>query len=236
MGTAAIVLAAGNGSRLQGTDNKVFVTVGGSSLLAWSMRAFAACDAIDELMVVTRAGERGRVAAIVAGEQLSLPVRTAVGGRTRSDSELAGLEALANDISDGVVDVVLIHDAARPFVSPPLIAEIATTARTVGGAVPTLPLEDGVYRFTADGRIVDEVSERGDLHRAQTPQGFHAPELLAAYRRSIQHNFHGVDTAETIERYTDLEVAVVVGEPTNIKITYADDLKTAKQIATARRA
>lgn len=236
MGTAAIVLAAGNGSRLRGTENKVFATVGGRTVLAWSVRAFAACDAIDELMVVTRAGERGRVAAIIADEQLSLPVRTATGGQTRSDSELAGLEALATDIAGGLVDVVLIHDAARPFVSPPLIAEIATTARTVGGAVPTLPLEHGVYRLTADGRIVDESSERGDLHRAQTPQGFRAPELLAAYRRAIRDDFHGVDTAETVERYTDLAVAVVLGEPTNIKITYAEDLETAKQIAAARQA
>lgn len=233
MSTAAILLAGGSGSRLRHTENKVFVQVGGRPVIAWSLRTFATCEAIDELVVVTRAGERARVAAIVASEQLTIPLRTASGGPTRSDSELSGLEALAADIDAGTVDVVLIHDAARPFVSAPLIAEVAATARRVGGAVPTLTMDEGVYRLTSDGGIIDEP---GDLHRAQTPQGFRARELLAAYRRSARDDFHGVDTAQTVERYTDLEVAIVVGEHTNIKVTYADDLETAGEIAAARGA
>lgn len=229
--TAAILLAAGSGSRLRSSDNKVFAKVGGVPLFVWSLRAFAVCDAIDQLVVVTRAGDHERMAAIIAGEAVTVPLRTAVGGQTRSASELSGLEALADDIDDGAVDVVLIHDAARPLVSPQLIADVVATARTIGGAVPTLPMEEGVYRFTPNGRILSEVDERSDLHRAQTPQGFSARELLTAYRRSTRENFHGVDTAETVERYSDLEVAVVPGEQTNIKVTYADDLATAQEIA-----
>ena len=233
MSTAAILLAGGSGSRLRRSENKVFVAVGGSPLITWTVRAFAACEAIDELVVVTRAGERARLAAVLAGEEVPVPLRTAHGGRTRSDSELSGLAALADDIDAGVVDVVLIHDAARPFVSPSLIAEIADTARRFGGAVPTLPMDEGVYRLTPNGGITDEP---GNLHRAQTPQGFRARQLLDAYRRSAQDDFHGVDTAQTVERYTDLDVAVVAGEPTNIKVTYADDLESADEIAAARRA
>ena len=103
--TAAILLAGGSGSRLRRNENKVFVTVGGHPLITWTMRAFASCGAVDELVVVTRTGERARLAAILTGEEIPMPLRTARGGRTRSDSELSGLEALAEDIEAGNVPV-----------------------------------------------------------------------------------------------------------------------------------
>lgn len=231
MGTAAILLAGGSGTRLKHTENKVFADVAGSPLIVWCIRAFAACETVDQLIVVSRDGERDRVARIVESEGLSIPVRLTIGGDTRHASELSGLVALADDITSGSVDVVLIHDAARPFVTPPLISQVATAARDVGGAVPTLPMDDGIYRLTPNGGIAHE---HGDLHRAQTPQGFRAPELLDAYRRSVGDGFTGVDTAQTVQRYTDLEVAAVAGEPTNIKVTYADDLEIAERIAAER--
>lgn len=232
MSAAAILLAGGSGSRLRHSENKVFVEVAGRPLMAWSIRAFASCDAIDELVLVARKGEHQLVAEIVETHAPGIPVRMATGGMSRHASELSGLDALADDIASGAVDVVLIHDAARPFVTPDLIRQVVDTARAVGGAVPTLPLGDGVYRLTDDGGGI--VREHGDLHRAQTPQGFHAPELLDAYRRSAGDDFAGVDTAETVEHYTDLRVVTVPGDQTNIKVTYADDLETAARIAAER--
>lgn len=232
MSTAAILLAGGSGARLRHATNKVFVEIAGEPLMAWSIRAFAACAEIDELVLVAREGEHQRVAEIVEARPPGIPVRLATGGPTRHASELSGLDALADDIGSGAVDVVLIHDAARPMVTPHLIARVADAARAVGGAVPTLPLGDGVYRLTDDGGGI--LHEHGDLHRAQTPQGFRAAELLDAYRRSVGDDFAGVDTAETVEHYTDLRVITVTGETTNIKVTYADDLETAARIAADR--
>jgi 2-C-methyl-D-erythritol 4-phosphate cytidylyltransferase len=230
--TAAILLAGGSGSRLRHSENKVFVEVAGAPLLAWSVRAFASCDAIDHLLVVAREGEHRRVARILEEHHPGVGVRLATGGATRHASELSGLDAIADPITSGAVDVVLIHDAARPFVTPELITRVVEATREVGGAVPTLELGDGVYRLTGDGTAI--IHERGELHRAQTPQGFRAAQLLDAYRRSARDDFAGVDTAETVERYTDLQVVTVPGEHTNIKVTYVDDLETAARIAAQR--
>lgn len=232
MSTAAIVLAGGSGSRLQRPDNKVFVPVGGRPLIAWSIRTFVESESITHLVIVVRAGEHDRVTAIVEDEPIRLPLRIATGGPTRHASEHAGLEAIAEEIRDGTIDVVLIHDAARPFVSSDLIDRVAMTARAVGGAVPALSLGDGIYRIDGGGGIVNQPS---NLYRVQTPQGFVAPELLDAYRRAGADGFTGVDTSETVERYTDLDVEIVPGETTNIKVTFVDDLEAAEEIAAAQQ-
>lgn len=231
MSTAAIVLAGGSGSRLQRPGNKVFVPVGGRPLIAWSIRTFASADSITHLVIVVRAGEDDPIASIVRDEAIQVPLRITTGGATRHASEHAGLEAIAEEIRDGAIDVVLIHDAARPFASQRLIDRVATTARAVGGAVPALPLGDGIYRMDGNGGITAQPS---DLYRVQTPQGFVAPELLEAYRRAVRDGFTGVDTSETVERYTDVKVGVVPGEATNIKVTFVDDLETAEEIAAAQ--
>lgn len=230
MSTAAIVLAGGSGSRLQHPENKVFVHVGGRPLIVWSIRTFARSASISHLVIVARAGEHERVADILQDDPVQMPVRITTGGDTRHASEHAGLEAIADEIRDGDIDVVLIHDAARPFVSGDLIDSVTATARSVGGAVPALPLGDGIYRMDGDGGIVNQPS---NLYRVQTPQGFVARELLEAYRQARQDGFTAVDTSETVERYSQLEVAVVAGEATNIKVTFVDDLEAAEEIAAA---
>lgn len=232
MSTAAIVLAGGSGSRLQRADNKVFVPVGGRPLIAWSLRTFANAESIAHVVMVVRAGDDGRVAALVEDQAVRLPLRFATGGDTRHASEQAGLEAIAGEITDGTVDVVLIHDGARPFASAALIDRVAATTRAVGGAVPALPLGAGVYRRDGAGSLVGQPA---DLYRVQTPQGFLAQPLLVAYRHATHDGFAGVDTSETVARYSDLEVRVVPGEASNIKVTYADDLAAAEEIAAAHR-
>lgn len=228
MTTVAIVLAGGSGSRMERDDNKVFAPVYGRPLLAWSTRTFGTAPSIDRLVVVARAGEHDRVAAVLRADDLDLPVYIVTGGATRQDSERAGLAAICRDGEPHDVDVVLIHDAARPFATTDLVERVVATTATVGGAAPALPLGDGVYRRGADGRLT---AQPGDLVGMQTPQGFEADALLDAYRRAAAENFGGVDTTETVQRYTALPVAVVAGEPDNIKVTFAGDLTAAEQIA-----
>lgn len=228
MTVAAILLAGGSGSRLRHPENKVFVPIRGRPLIAWSVRTFLDAPSIDHLVIVVRDGEDERVAAILDDEGVDVPVRLATGGDIRHASEQAGLDVIADEIAGGGIDVVLIHDTARPFVGRDLVEHVARTAAMVGGAIPTLAVGDGVYRLNGDGVIE---LQPGDLHRAQTPQGFRARPLLDAYRQAARDGFTGVDTAETVERYTDLEVAVVAGEATNIKVTFVDDLQAAERIA-----
>jgi 2-C-methyl-D-erythritol 4-phosphate cytidylyltransferase len=158
-------------------------------------------------------------------------VLTVLGGASRQDSERAGLEAIAPGIESGHVDVVAIHDSARPFVTTDLIARVVASARRVGGAVPALRLGDGIYRQMPGGQLV---AQARDLYRVQTPQAFRAGPLLRAYRSAWQQGFTGVDTAETVARYTDLDIVAEAGDTGNLKVTYAADLATAERIAAER--
>ncbi|MBW3604709.1 MAG: 2-C-methyl-D-erythritol 4-phosphate cytidylyltransferase [Actinobacteria bacterium] len=228
MTTAAIVLAGGSGSRMRRDDNKVFAQVHGLPLIAWSIRTFGRAPSVDHLIVVARAGEHTRIAAVVEAADLDIPVHTTIGGTTRQDSERAGLDVIARSTALRDVELVLIHDAARPFATADLVERVIATTAAVGGAVPALPLDDGVYRTTSDGHLAPRPD---DLYRMQTPQGFRTAALLDAYRRAADDGFAGVDTAETVQRYTSLEVAIVPGEADNIKVTFSGDLAAAERIA-----
>ncbi len=231
MTTAAILLAGGRGSRMRRADNKVFASVGGRPLMAWSAVTFARTSAVDHIVIVARDGDERRIAAVVEHAGVDVPVRIARGGASRQDSELSGLDLIARTPDLHTVDVVLVHDVARPFVTGALVEGIAAATATVGGAVPGLPLGTGVYRVGDDGRLA---AQPDDLYRMQTPQGFRATELLDAYRRAAADGFVGVDTAETVQRYTALEIALLPGDPDNIKVTFADDLGVAEAIAERR--
>jgi len=253
MTTTAILLAGGSSERLGRGDNKAYLELGGHPLLAWSLAAFERCPLVDDVVIVTRADDhdRARSAASAVGASKLRDVVT--GGATRHASEQAGLESIAPAIASGQVRLVAIHDAARPFVTEALLQRLLLTAAERGGAVPGLtvgpPLLVRVARDARDARV--QRSDRAQpavehlpgeasaiatsaLRRMQTPQAFHAAELLAAYRAATAAGFDGVDTAETVEHHGTLEVAVVAGDPDNRKITYADDLAAAAVSAASR--
>jgi 2-C-methyl-D-erythritol 4-phosphate cytidylyltransferase len=236
MTTTAILLAGGSGTRLGTGDNKAYLDLDGHPLLAWSLTAFERCSRIDDVVLVTRAEDRARALA-AAGAAGATKLRDVVaGGATRHASEQAGLDAIAARIASGAVTLVAIHDAARPFVSGALLERLLDAAAARGGSVPGLRLDaTALIRTTHDvqrGTATSTLVDASTLRRMQTPQAFHAPGLLAAYRTASAVGFCGVDTAETVERHGDLEVVVVPGDPDNRKVTYIDDLAA----ATARAA
>lgn len=231
MTTAAILLAGGSGSRMRRADNKVFADLLGRPLLVWSVATFVRSPVVDHVVLVVRAGEHERVTDVLADHLADHRVHLTTGGATRQASEQAGLSALA-DLDAPSIDIVLIHDTARPFASSALVERVTATARAVGGAVPALALGPGVHRHTDDGGLV---AEPDDLYRVQTPQGFRAGPLLDAYGRAARDGFAGVDSVATVQRYTSVTIAAVPGEPDNIKVTFADDLATARSIAARRR-
>jgi len=226
---AGIVLAAGAGTRVGNSRNKVYLPLGGRRIITWSLELFRQVPGIGRLVLVVRDSDRELVAEILDREFPEVPVDVVTGGDTRHESEYRALLHLADDIRRGEIDIVLVHDAARPLTPVRVVEEVLATAMRTGGAIPALPLED-VAGVDAAGRISEP--DHTDLIRVQTPQAFRSTQLLAAYEAAAADGFAGTDTASCVERYEGLPVQVVSGDPRNIKVTYADDLFTAELILT----
>ncbi len=206
MRTWAIVVAAGGGARFGAA--KQFARLGGATVL-------------DRAVGVARESCDGVVVVVPAGSAWEAPagVRVVVGGATRSDSVRAGLAAVPGD-----VDVVVVHDAARPLASRRLFElVVAAVAGGADGAVPALPVTDTVKRVE-DDRVVETVPREG-LVGVQTPQAFRAAALRAA------HRIGAVDTDDAALVEADGgRVVVVEGERRNLKLTLADDLELAEAL------
>ena len=222
---ALVVLAGGSGSRAGHPENKVYQSIAGRPMLSFSIEAAAASQVVDRLVVVIRDEDRSIAEDILTAHGNALPATFVVGGATRHESEWNALCQLADDIERGIVKVVAIHDGARPFLSTDLLRTLIEAAGQSGGALPGLPIEGVVT--TADGSLVDT----GSLRRVQTPQAFRAAPLLAAYRHAAEDGFEGVDTAETVARYTDGLMRLVPGDPRNEKVTYREDFESAEVTA-----
>ena len=191
---AAVVLAGGSGTRLGAEGNKVYLPLAGRPLVSWSLEAFARAPGIGRLVLVARPGDRGQ--AEQAARAVDRPVEIVDGGDTRHGSEWAALRLLAPAIDAGELDVVAIHDGARPVVTQRLIEDTLAAAREHGAAVPGVPLAGVADR--------DLTPVAGTLVRVQTPQAFRAGLLLSAYRRADADCFTGTDTAACVERYAGI--------------------------------
>ncbi|WP_283614530.1 IspD/TarI family cytidylyltransferase [Mycolicibacterium poriferae] len=241
MGMAvAVVLAAGLGTRVGADGNKAYLPLAGRSMLAWSLLTPAEHPDIDRTILVFRRGERDLAAATLRRELPHAVVELVEGGDTRHASEFNVLGHLAPDIEAGTVDVIAIHDAARPLAGPEMYRNAVALAREHGGALPALPLRH--VAGVADATLVAGVAPatlrptvgQGELMRVQTPQAFRAPELWRAYRCAERDGFTGTDTSSCVEHYTDLEVRTFPGSATNLKVTYLRDVAVADLLLNAR--
>lgn len=219
-----MVLASGAGIRAGGERNKVYLPLGGRSVVAWSLRTLAGVAGIGALMLVVRPQDRTLAEELLYRECAGCAVQVVHGGAVRQESELMALRHLAPRIAGGEIDVVLIHDGARPLVTPDLIAAVLAAARQAGGVVPGVA-RDGLTMASEDGSVAQ--GDLGTLMAMQTPQGFWAAPLLDAYERAAADGFAGTDTAACVTRYTDIEVRCIPGDDRNIKITYPHDLVVA---------
>ncbi|MGN6721165.1 MAG: IspD/TarI family cytidylyltransferase [Marmoricola sp.] len=214
---AIVVLAGGVGARVGAGVNKALLTIAGTPVIARSVRS--ALDAHPtRVVVVVRADDRDELAEAVQPVLGSDEVWIVEGGVERHDSEWNALEVLRPLIESGEIDVVAIHDAARPLAPVGLFHDVVAAARVHGGAIPTVQ--------------VDHVlgTDHADLVAVQTPQAFRAPELLQAYGRADAAGFRGTDTASCIERFTDLTIVGVASTAANLKVTYAEDLVVAEEL------
>ncbi|WP_407649704.1 IspD/TarI family cytidylyltransferase [Goodfellowiella coeruleoviolacea] len=230
---AGVVLASGSGTRVGSAVNKVYLPLGGRRLVSWSLAALGQVPDIGVLVLVTRPQDADLVAEVLDRAESRVAVEVVHGGSSRQESELMALRHLAPRIRSGQVDTVLIHDAARPLVTPELVTRVLRAAREHGGAVPGLPAEDLVTVREQDGaELVEAVA--ADLVGVQTPQGFASAPLLAAYEQAAREGFAGTDTASCMERFSAVPVRWIPGSRRNFKITYAHDLVVAEQVLADR--
>lgn len=214
-------MAAGDGVRLGADRPKAFVKLGGRVLLSHSVELLDAHPAVDGVVLVVPEGWE-EPATLLADDLVAGKVSAAVaGGATRADSVVRGLAEVPDD-----ADLIVVHDAARPFASPALVTSVLEALAQAEGAVPGLPVTDTVKRVQA-GRVV-ETLQRSQLVAVQTPQAFHAQALRGAYAVSPDALAAATDCASLLEA-AGRTVAVVAGEPGNFKITDADDLVAAER-------
>jgi len=225
---AFIVLAAGSSHRFDGND-KVFAELGGRPVLGYALEAAQHSTSVSHVVVVCNADQQERVWDIAATELTTVGCDVVSGGSTRQGSEVSGLEALSSLIGAEEIDVVAIHDGARPFATAALIDDLVETALRTGTAVPGLEPTDAIWSIDEHGELL--ATEKRRLRAVQTPQACIAKPLLDAYRAAAEDGFDGADTAATIAAYAGLPITIVDGDPRNIKITFPDDLERAQPLA-----
>ena len=220
MVTAAIIVAAGRGTRAGGEVPKQYADLAGTPVLARTVAAFADHSAIDCIQVVIHRDDTNAYASACSGTAALPPV---IGGATRQESVMAGLAALEATRPQHV----LIHDAARPFVDAETIDRVIAALATHDGAIPALPIADTVKR-AADGRI-SETIDRSGLWTAQTPQGFHFDAIVAAHRKAQESGRSDLTDDAAVAEWSGLSVAVVEGSSDNRKLTTPADIDTAQR-------
>jgi 2-C-methyl-D-erythritol 4-phosphate cytidylyltransferase len=216
--TAAIVVAAGRGTRLGTATAKAFVQLGSTPMAVYSLRTIAGVPRLRAVVLVVPPEHQDQAAAIL-GQYGPWPVPMDVihGGVERQDSVAAGLARV-----EAAADLVIVHDAARPFVSFACLTACIEAAAAGGAAIVAVPAHDTVKVVDGSGVIVD-TPDRRTIWLAQTPQVFRTALLRQAYERARHDGFIGTDDAALGERL-GAPVRVVPGEPTNRKITTPDDL------------
>jgi 2-C-methyl-D-erythritol 4-phosphate cytidylyltransferase/2-C-methyl-D-erythritol 2,4-cyclodiphosphate synthase len=220
MKVAALIVAAGRGSRAGPGAPKQYRLVAGEPVLRRTLAAFAGHSAISTILTVIHPED---AAAYEAAAQGIAKLRPAVpGGQTRQASVMAGLEALAGA---DVPEIVLIHDGARPFVSHRLISDCISALASHDGALAALPLTDTIRRGT--GGLAGETVPRDGLWRAQTPQAFRFRSILEAHRAAAGQDF--TDDA-AVAAMAGIDVALVTGDEDNFKITSAADIERAERM------
>lgn len=231
MDAVGVVLAAGLGTRVGADGNKAYLPLAGRSMVAWSLDTLTRLPEIARTILVFRKGEFDLARETVGRELGDAAIELVEGGDSRHGSETNVVRYLADDIESGAVDVVAIHDAARPLAGPGMFREAIALARESGGALPALPVGN---LASADEHGLTSVSDRAALVRVQTPQAFRARDLLHAYRSAERDRFEGTDTSSCIERYTDVQVRTFAGDTANLKVTYARDIAVAQHLLTDR--
>ena len=226
MKAAAIIVAAGSGTRLGLSTPKAFITLGGRTMLSYSLTAIAGVAAFAEAIIAVPLGMEKRARAEVNAAGLVIPVKITPGGVERQDSVRIALALISVE-----AEIVAVHDGARPFARPELFVACIGAAARGDGAIAAKPLPDTLKRV--DGATVTGTIPRAGLWQAETPQAFRRDVLVKAHRRAAENHVSATDDAELVEKL-GYRVEVVDSSAfgtTNLKITTPADLEIAQMIA-----
>jgi 2-C-methyl-D-erythritol 4-phosphate cytidylyltransferase len=235
-----IIPAAGLGTRMapppsakhkKESPSKQFKELAGVPILIRTLRKFVSIPAVSAIVVALREDEISPLSDQIEKlypDILAKPFHLVVGGEHRQDSVASALAAIAADRGASPDDLVLVHDAVRPFVTPEIINEVIAAAQKHGAAIAGLPAVDTVKQVdrTAEGAVIKATIPRAGVVMAQTPQGFRHDILKKAFDDAAADGFLGTDEASLIER-AGLPVVVVMGSAQNIKITTPADMDLA---------
>ncbi len=213
----AVIVAAGNASRMEGID-KALAPLGGEPVILHTIRAFQACPAIGEIVIVTRQDLLEKIADMA--EPFSKVKGVVVGGADRTQSVLCGLQVLSER-----VQLAAIHDGARPLITSELIVKTVSAADQHGAAAPAIPVKDTIKNV--QNHWVLSTSDRNSLRAVQTPQVFYLPDLLTALSQAVSEGAAITDDCSALERM-GIPVYLVDGQESNIKITTPMDLRVAQ--------
>lgn len=217
-----LIAAAGQGRRLGVGMPKSFVPLGGAALFLWSLRALEATEDIGQALLVVPAGYEQQAHNICQQAQLGKLSKVVSGGPTRFESVYNGLSALLSRHPD----IVVIHDAARPFVTPQLIAQSVAVCGQTGAAITAVPAADTLKQVGDDG-VITATANRRQFYQAQTPQTFKFDLIFAAYQQAREKGWDVTDDAALVEKMGE-PVTVVPGNPHNFKITTPADWERAE--------
>jgi 2-C-methyl-D-erythritol 4-phosphate cytidylyltransferase len=224
MKASAIVVAAGSGVRLGASTPKAFVRVGGSTILALTLRTVGAVPSIGEIVLTVP--PRMERAAREEAAGLELPLKIIAGGIERQDSV-----RLALAMTSAEAELVVVHDVARPFATAAMFDAALERAAEVGAAIVAAPLADTLKQVA--GETIRATVLRANLWLAQTPQAFRRRLLIRAHEAASRAGIIATDDADLVERL-GATVAIVAGSSMNLKITTPEDLRLAEAIAASR--
>lgn len=230
----AVVPAAGSGSRMMAGEDgvqikKQFIKLKGKEILAYTLDVLESVSSINGIVLVASKDDIDLCNELVKQYGYKKVLDVVKGGSRRQNSVLAGLSAVPKD-----ADMVVIHDGARPFVTPEEVEATIRTAERVGGAVLAVPVTDTI-KVVGPRSIIEETPPRSGLYSAQTPQTFKYPDILEGYRHAVVFgDMSCTDDSEVMEKYMDIRIEIVQGSYENIKITTPKDLLTAEKILEKR--
>ncbi len=216
--TGVVIPAGGIGKRFGGDKPKQFFEIDGIPILQLTIQKFQVCDAIDFIVVVSHPDFVNETQNLIHNNQFTKVKSVVVGGEHRQDSVWNGIK----EISKYSVNIILIHDAVRPFVSTKLIIDIVNATKEFDAAVPGIPPTDTI-KFSDSNGFLMETPDRRLLYAVQTPQGFKTNLIVEAYEKAFRDKFYGTDDASLVENL-ERKVKLIEGDYKNIKITTKDDL------------
>ncbi|MEH2405075.1 MAG: 2-C-methyl-D-erythritol 4-phosphate cytidylyltransferase [Nostoc sp.] len=222
-----LIPAAGIGKRMGSNRNKLLLLVRSQPIIAWTLLAAEAASTINWIGIISQPADWSDLKAIIADLKLTKPVELIQGGSTRQESVYNGLQSLPV-----AAEQVLIHDGARCLVTSDLFNSCAEEIRHCPGLIAGVPVKDTIKIVDQQG-IIQETPDRRQLWAAQTPQGFDVKLLKQCHAEGVRQGWEVTDDAALFER-CGIEVRIVEGEETNLKVTTRQDLAIAEFILTSR--